>query len=116
MPAKPEGVQMRRHTPERLDEALASGEQLARRIIAASNQALELPQNTAITEEIDSTKKTALGLCAYAEAGQCAPANAEKRRALAKVICLTRQLDRHTKWMAFPVERIAFAQRNLTKQ
>jgi len=96
------------HTIEKMDETLATLEQLARSAILASRNALSLPQNASLSEEIRATSNTAIELLAYAEVGQWASVEADKCKAFDRAVDLARKLGDCTGWMKIPIDDLGF--------
>lgn len=87
------------HTTERMDITLGSLQRVARMTIEAARNAFGLPKNEALRDEIQATSEVATELLAYAEVGQFASLEREKRVALDRAIELARNLEATTRWM-----------------
>lgn len=103
-------------TIDKMDETLASLERVARMAIAATRDALGLPQNAPIWEEIRATSDAAIELLAFAEVGQWASAEPEKRAALDRATEIARKLYDSTNWMRIPIADLAFLHEAPRKQ
>lgn len=103
-------------TIEDMDQTLAALERVALMAIAASRDARELPQNDPILEEILTTSNTATDLLAFAQVGQWASVETEKRAALNRAVELAQKLLDCTKWMEIPIAELAFLHKSPRKQ
>jgi hypothetical protein len=100
-------------TTAQMDVTLGSLKRAAHMTIAAARNAYVLPHNAALWDEIQATSAVATELLAYAEVGQWASVESEKRAALDRAIELARKLEASTRWMTID---LAFLHSTSAKQ
>lgn len=103
-------------TTEEIDEALASLERVARTVVVMARDALALPQSGPLLDEIQATSDTAHELRAFAQIGQWASVESEKRASFDRAVEFAQKLLDCTKWMEIPIADLAFLHKSPRKQ